>query len=75
MRASSVARSSSPAPTQVSLDSDEDDFDRHRRLQLEAAESADDGWKAELQSYLNAPHDKSITRDTDTVKWWEVRSA
>ena len=48
MRASSIARSSSSAPTQISLDSDEDDFDHHRRLQLEAAKSTDDGWKAEL---------------------------
>ena len=65
-------RAASPSTGLVDTD-DEDDFDRHRRLQLEAAESASEGWKLELDRYLAEPFDKEVTRDTDVVKWWEVR--
>ncbi len=47
-----------------------DEYDRERLKRLQSAES-EDGWKAELQRYLNDPH-PDVKRDTDTLKWWAV---
>lgn len=51
-------------------DEDEDDFDAIRRRRLN--NGAAGGWRAELQRYLNDPF-PDVTKDTDTVKWWQVR--
>ncbi len=47
-----------------------DEYDRERMRRLQSTES-EDGWKAELQRYLNDPA-PDVKHDTDTVKWWAV---
>ncbi len=47
-----------------------DEYDRERMKRLQSAES-EDGWKAELQRYLNDPA-PDVKRDTNTLKWWAV---
>ena len=49
-----------------------DEFDCTRLKRLQSAD-AEDGWKAELQRYLSDPG-ADLKRDTDTVKWWAVRT-
>ena len=48
----------------------EDAYDRTRRERLEK-EARSGGWKKELRRYLDDPA-AEVTKDTDTVKWWEV---
>ncbi len=47
------------------------EYDRIRRSQMLA--QGDEGWQAELRHYLkHFPDD--VSRDTDLIKWWQVRS-
>ncbi len=47
-----------------------DEYDRARLKRLQNVDSVD-GWKTELQRYLNDPH-RDVKKDTDTIKWWSV---
>ncbi len=49
---------------------DEDEFDRARLRRLRNTES-EDGWKLELQRYLDDPA-ADVTKHTDPVEWWSV---
>jgi len=47
------------------------EFDRHRLTLLSGQEG--EGWQAELHRYLD-DMPANVTKDTDIVKWWQVRS-
>ncbi|RDX49552.1 hypothetical protein OH76DRAFT_1350567, partial [Lentinus brumalis] len=47
-----------------------DEYDRLRLKRLRGADTVD-GWKSELQRYLDDPA-ADVKRDTDLVKWWAV---
>ncbi len=50
-----------------------DEYDRARLKRLQSVDS-EDGWKHELQRYLDDPA-RDVKRDTDTVQWWSVSYA
>ena len=55
--------------TTANDDDDEDDFDRQRRRHL--GQDSANGWKEELERYLQHSG-VGIAKDMDTVVWWGV---
>lgn len=49
----------------------EDSYDKARRLRQEAKKS-NEGWKNELQRYLDAVDTDDISKDMNTLVWWRV---
>jgi len=48
------------------------DFDKHRKQLL--TDDAQEGWVLELRRYLSTMQ-ADVTKDTDLVEWWQVRSS
>ncbi len=68
--ASGTATPSAPAAS-AGGNEDEDEYDRICRSRLFNNDS-EDGWKAELQRYLDDPA-AEVTKQTDPLEWWSVR--
>lgn len=49
----------------------EDSFDKARRLRQEAKRS-NEGWKNELQRYIDAVDTEDISKEMNTLVWWRV---
>ncbi len=63
LTASTVATSVDPT--------DEDDFDKVRKHRQED-KRAKEGWKHELQRYIDAPDTEDVAKTMDTLVWWRV---
>jgi len=48
------------------------EFDKHRKQLL--TDDAQEGWVSELRRYLSTMQE-DVTKDTDLVEWWQVRSS
>jgi len=62
-----------PMPTQAPDNNNSvlSEFDCHRLTLLSG--QAGEGWQAELHRYLK-DMPANVTKDTDIVEWWQVRS-
>jgi len=62
-----------PMPTQAPDDNNSvlSEFDHHRLTLLSG--QVGEGWPAELHQYLK-DMPANVTKDTDIVEWWQVRS-
>jgi len=49
---------------------DASEFDKHRETLL--SDDAEEGWAPELRRYLKTMQ-RDVKKDTDIVKWWQVR--
>ena len=47
------------------------EFDKYRETLLTT--DAEEGWASELRRYLSTMQ-RDVTKDTDLVEWWQVRS-
>lgn len=48
------------------------EFDKHRKQLL--TDDTQEGWVSELRRYLSTMQG-DVTKDTDLVEWWQVRSS